>query len=161
LNVAFDAAAIINLTNGDVFEKVLVLPSHTFFVGPQVKEECARQIEHLDKGIENGRLTELDDSKLPSGLFVELLQEHGLGLGETECLAFAKVGSLTIASDDRQARREIAQEIGVTRLTGSLGLMRLCVQAGIMSPSEAFAAYEKMKLCGGFLPDIPPTFFSN
>ncbi len=77
-----------------------------------------------------------------------------LGPGETECILAAKSMGCAVACDDGAARRVIEREIGVTRTTGTVGLLREAVAAGLLTAQEAFVAYEQMKRLGGFLPRI-------
>ena len=99
-----------------------------------------------------GSIEVLDDDDLPASLFFQLRNTYGLGPGETECLAFASIGSQVVCCDDRAARSMIATEIGKKRVTGSLGLLIQAVHFGVIELVEAFAKYEKMRLSGGFLP---------
>jgi len=55
----------------------------------------------------------------------------------------------------RQARPlHVSQEIGPTRVTGSLGLLVRAVSARLLAPDVALAAYEQMRVRGGFLPEL-------
>jgi len=48
----------------------------------------------------------------------------------------------------------IARVLGESRLTGSIGLLREAVKAGLLTQAEAFAAYRLMRERGGFLPAV-------
>ena len=95
-------------------------------------------------------------------MFVRLLAEFSLGLGETECLAFALIGSSeSICCDDGKARQVCAAKLGSLRVLGTARLLQECVQAGLLSRDEAVAAYELMRAKGGFLPVLTEAFFQG
>jgi predicted nucleic acid-binding protein len=96
----------------------------------------------------------LDDSDLPAASFLDLLDQFGLGAGETECLAFAKIGDHIVCCDDRRARKMIAGELGQKRVIGSLSLLVRAVNCNLLTIEAAFGAYEQMRRFGGFLPEI-------
>jgi predicted nucleic acid-binding protein len=69
-----------------------------------------------------------------------------LGAGERSCLAVALHRQGLFASDDRDARSTARrQKIPVT---GTLGILALCVQQGRLSKDEANALLEKMVAAG-------------
>lgn len=152
MNRIFDSSSLINLANGSLLDAILSIPGLKAQIGPQVRDECASIAPLLNAMIGVGRIEVLDDDDLPASLFFQLRDTYGLGPGETECLAFASVGSQVVCCDDRAARSMIATEIGNKRVTGSLGLLIQAIHFGMIDLVEAFAKYEKMRLCGGFLP---------
>jgi predicted nucleic acid-binding protein len=83
-----------------------------------------------------------------------------LGDGETECLLFTIDYGHSMASDDRKARTIAQSQIGGTRVTGSLGLLRNAVRAVKLSQQDAMTAYTRMQQAGAFLPTIDATFFT-
>jgi predicted nucleic acid-binding protein len=154
LNGIFDASAILNLAHGEVLSTILQIPSLIAHMGPQVRRECGRIAPRLDALIDAGQLILLDDSDLPATSFLELLNHYGLGAGETECLAFAKLGDHIVCCDDRRARLMISGELGQNRVVGSLGLLVRAMHCHLVTSEAAFGAYEKMRRRGGFLPEI-------
>ncbi len=84
-----------------------------------------------------------------------------LSEGETECLATAIAeATLVVASDDRRARAVALAVLGGGRVTGSLGLLRKCVETARMTAEEAFHRYTVMVEGGAFLPTITESFFA-
>jgi len=162
LRIILDASSAINLVHGEVLGAVLRLPGYTFCIGPQVLEECEGEAEELRAAVAQGRLTQLDDSQLSGSSFVELLEEYGLGLGETECLAFAlRDQRLSFSSDDRKARATGKAILGGARVLGTLFLLRECVQHHLLTSEAARTAYDQMIERGGFLPDLPTDYFDQ
>jgi predicted nucleic acid-binding protein len=154
LNSIFDASALLNLAHGDVLSCILQIPSLIAHVGPQVRHECSSIALRLDTQIDAGQLILLDDDYLPAASFLALLEHYGLGAGETECLAFAKLGDHIVCCEDRRARMMIANELGQKRVIGSLGLLVQAMHCKLLTLETAFAAYEQMRRRGAFLPEI-------
>lgn len=69
-----------------------------------------------------------------------------LGLGERSCIAVALYRQGLLASDDRQARI-LAQKLGVT-ITGTVGMLLLCVKKNHISRREANLILKKMIYAG-------------
>jgi predicted nucleic acid-binding protein len=69
-----------------------------------------------------------------------------LGAGERSCLAVASHRQGLLASDDRDARRTAHHH--KIPVTGTLGILVLCVQQGHLSKEEANALLEKMIAAG-------------
>ncbi len=106
-------------------------------------------------------ITLLDDADLDGGAFLELLAQHNLGQGETECLAYALEFGYVISTDDRKTRRIIKSTLGEQKLIGSIGLLKNCVESGILTANEAKHSYDAMVRSGGFLPDLSQDFFDD
>lgn len=160
MNIVLDACAIINLVNGSVFDTVLKLREHEFFVGSLVSGECGELTSTvLQPAIQTGRLTVIDDDECSASNFLALLQQYGLGDGETESLTFSQSLGYMICTDDKRARVVSAEVLGNDRVIGSLGLLKQAVQQQLLTASEAFRAYQNMKSGGGFLPEIDMSFF--
>ncbi|MBP2292668.1 hypothetical protein [Azospirillum rugosum] len=153
MNRIFDSSSLINLANGSLLEMILSIPGLQAQIGPQVKEECASIAPLLETMIGAGSIVMLDDEDLPASLFFRLRETYGLGAGETECLAFAKIGDQAVCCDDRAARTMIAKEIGSKRVIGTLGLLIQGVHLDLIEAIDAFGKYQQMRLSGGFLPD--------
>jgi predicted nucleic acid-binding protein len=161
LKIIFDASALFNLVHGDVFDVILSVLDQPPCLGPQVKAECITIASALDQAVRAYRLEMLDDTVLPASLFFQLLEKYELGAGETECLAFASVQPLLVCCDDRRARNMITRELGDGRVTGTLGLLIRAIQAGVLTPDRATAAYQLMRRRGAFLPDVPAGVFTQ
>jgi predicted nucleic acid-binding protein len=154
LNGIFDASALLNLAHGEVLRTILQIPSLIAHVGPQARHECGSIAPSLDALIDARQLMVLDDGDLPAASFLRLLDQYGLGAGETECLAFAILGDYIVCCDDRRARMMIASELGQKRVIGSLGLLVQAMHWKVLTLEAAFGAYEQMRRRGGFLPEI-------
>jgi predicted nucleic acid-binding protein len=129
-------------------------------LGPLVYSECGTDCGiKIQEAVTNNNLTLLDDSGVKSSMFLELIERFRLGEGETECLALSMGTDFQICSDDRKARRICEIQIGEKRVTGSLGILREAVHLGLLTAEDAIQSYYKMKLGGGFLPNIDVTFF--
>lgn len=78
-----------------------------------------------------------------------------LGDGETECILLSnKNSSFIIATDDGTARKSIIKLLGISRLTGSLALLRETYRNTIINCDEVKIYYSIMIIKGGFLPAV-------
>lgn len=158
--ITLDACSIINLSNANALEVVLGMPEKAFIVSPMVAGEC-----HAECVVEVVRLTATcnitlaQEQDIDAALFLELLDTHELGQGETECLAICLTGNHSLCCDDRKARAVATELIGELRVMGSLRLLKWAVEAGRISSADAYIAYRGMIDAGGFLPELAPDWF--
>lgn len=101
----------------------------------------------------------LDDDIVPTDLFLDLLAEHDLGDGETECIAICHINGNSVCCDDRKARKLAQSILGNDRVIGTIRLLRWCVEDGLIDCQLAFALFRKMRAAGGFLPATQQEFF--
>lgn len=156
MKLVIDACSLINLQKSGVFDIVLGLKAHEFYVGSFVKDECGG---FLQPYIEQGLLKELSDERLPSDAFSDVLTRYDLGFGETECITFAILERMSLCSDDAKARKSAQTELGENRVTGTLFLLRECVKVHVLTAESALIAYEQMRAKGAFLPDLQDGYF--
>lgn len=152
--VVLDASTLINLANGGVFATIVSLPDLTFQVSEVVLRESQTVAKAIRAAVKRGDIAWVDDGQIDADEFEDALSDWGLGPGETECLLAAKALNCSVACDDGAARRMIEIELGTARLTGTVGLLRQAISAGVITPEAAFAAYQQMKRLGGFLPNL-------
>ncbi len=157
--VVLDASTLINLDNGEILPEVLSLSNRTFQVSPVVRRESRTVVEAIAAAVERGDIAWVDDTALDADEYMDALAAWELGPGETECILAAKALGCTVACDDGAARKVIEREIGVGRMTGTVGLLREAVAVGRLTSEIAFAAYQRMKRLGGFLPNLSLTDF--
>jgi predicted nucleic acid-binding protein len=149
-----DASTLLNLANGEVLSKVLRLPGSEFQVSAVVRDESRTIAQAIDAAVLVGRLAVVDDRLISVVQFVRAKAEWQLDDGETECILTAVAVGGTVACDDKAARKVITKVLGKQRLSGSIGLLREAVKAGLLTKSEAITAYNLMRQRGGFLPPI-------
>lgn len=149
-----DSCALFNLANGNALATVVTLPRSRFLLSKGVYAESRSIASLLDELIESGRMTWLDDSAIPADEYLRLKSAHQLGDGETECLAACLDSKYICVTDDLAARRACIRELGETKVTGSIGLLRACVNAQLIDRRAAFISFEKMRMLGGFLPQM-------
>jgi predicted nucleic acid-binding protein len=152
--VVLDASTLINLANGEVFAKVISLPARSFRVSAAVKNESRTVARAIAVAVKCGDIEWVDDTAIDLHDFQAALDTWGLGAGETECILAAKLLGCSVACDDGEARKIIQRELGVAKLTGSMGLLREAVAAGLLTSEEAFSSYELMRARGGYLPKL-------
>lgn len=152
--VVLDASTLINLDNGDVLTEVLSLPHRTFQISPEVLRESRTVAKAIKVAVERGDIDWVDDTAIDAEEYEDALAVWELGPGETECILAAKALGCSVACDDGAARKVIEREIGVPRMTGTVGLLREAVVAGLITAEQAFEAYQQMKRLGGFLPKL-------
>jgi predicted nucleic acid-binding protein len=152
--VVLDASTLINLDNGDVLTEVLSLPHRTFQISPEVLRESRTVAKAIKAAVERGDIDWVDDTAIDAQEYEDALAVWELGPGETECILAAKALGCSVACDDGAARKVIEREIGVPRMSGTVGLLREAVVAGLITAEQAFEAYQQMKRLGGFLPKL-------
>jgi predicted nucleic acid-binding protein len=162
VDLIIDASSIINLYNVGALELIAGLQNHELWVSPLVVGECqascAAELLRLEHA---GLFRFVDPHEISADSFLELLEAHGLGDGETECLAVCLSGFYVFCCDDSKARQAAAALFGAARVVGSLRLLKWCVADTLATPETAFALYQGMKNAGGFLPDIQIEWFSE
>lgn len=158
--LALDACSAINLIASDSLDVVVSIPELSFCVGPIVVRECGSLFGAvLRKHAENGTILRVHEDDIPGARYLELLSKYALGEGETECLAICEQRQFRLVSDDAAARKAGAELLGSDRVTGSLGLLRACVAAGLLRRDDAFDRYQRMVDNGAFLPSLDIDFF--
>ncbi|GAA4773126.1 hypothetical protein GCM10023219_20410 [Stakelama sediminis] len=108
---------------------------------------------------QRGLINFLDDGSVNAERFLELLDAHRLGAGETECMAVAAESDFHICCDDRRARLAASNLIGANRVFGTIRVLRWCVEQHKIECGEAKRLLRTMREQGGFLPDTPQSFF--
>jgi predicted nucleic acid-binding protein len=152
--VVVDACTLINLANGEVLSEILQLPDVEFQVSAIVRRESRTISDAIDVAVCSGRLALVDDALISVSDFIRVKNEFELDDGETECILAAQALACTIACDDAAARKAIIGLIGESRLTGSIGLLRLAIAEGLISREIAAESYQLMRQRGGFLPSV-------
>jgi predicted nucleic acid-binding protein len=107
----------------------------------------------LREGIRLGRIPACDWSWLPvlelslaeQDIYRDLAQS--LGDGEASCLAVAMSRGAIVLTDDKDARKE-AGRLGIS-VSGTLGVLKACVERGILNLSEADRLLQAM-VDGGY-----------
>lgn len=152
--VVLDASTLINLDNGGVLAEVLSHPGRTFQISPEVRRESRTVAQGIKAAVKRGDIDWVNDTAIDAQEYKDALDMWELGPGETECILVAKSLGCSVACDDGSARKVIEREIGASRMTGTVGLLRDAVVARLLTGDEAFVAYEQMKRLGGFLPKL-------
>lgn len=160
MRYVLDSSSIINLFNAGALALLCQLEEHDFFIPPMVvgecHGECAAELLTLRDA---GCVSFINDDVVDADQYLALLEAHGLGAGETECMAVAASDDYHVCCDDKKAREAAAALIGQQRVTGTLRLLRWCVEAFVIDCAAAFQAFVTMKNSGGFLPDTPQSYF--
>lgn len=159
--VVLDASTLINLDNGEAFAQVLSIPDRSFQVSAEVLRESRTVAVAIKAAVQQGQIALVDDSTIDADDYEGAIAAWKLGPGETECILAAKSLECSVACDDGTARRVIKREIGVERLTGTVGLLRDAIAAGLTTAEAAFESYQQMKRRGGFLPDLKLADFQS
>lgn len=152
--VVLDASTLINLANGETLGAILSLPGRRFLVSGAVRDESRSIATAIKEAVASGKLELVDDALITLRAFTEAKRALQLGDGETECILAAEQIGCSIACDDRAARDASIARLGQARLTGSIGLLRLARQEGLLTRAAAFASYELMRQRGGYLPNV-------
>ena len=150
--VILDASTLINLVNGEVLAEILSIPGATFQMSVAVRTESKSIAAAIDAAVAEGRLGLVDDSLISASAFREAKRLMQLGDGETECILAAASMCCAIGCDDRAARKRAKQMLGAGKVMGSIGLLRMAIDVGLLSSEAAFASYGLMLARGGYLP---------
>lgn len=157
--IILDASTLINLANGEVFAEIVSLPGRQFMVSEVVRQESKTVSNAINAAVQRGDLEWVDADLIDFDEFKVALEAWGLGEGETECILAAQAMNCRVACDDGAARKIISRAIPNFPFTGSIGLLKEAVSAGILSPEQAYDAFNLMKSRGGYLPDLGPETF--
>ncbi|MBS0641765.1 MAG: hypothetical protein JSS43_18025 [Proteobacteria bacterium] len=162
MNVVIDACSIINLSNADALDVTRQLTRCRLWVCPGVLVECrAELVARLFALNAEGAIGFITNEEMPAARVLELLDQHGLGAGETESIAACEALGYGFCSDDGPARRLAGRLLGSPRVTGSLRLLQWCVEEELVQCEAAFSLFGVMLARGGFLPSMPQDFFCS
>ena len=160
MNVIIDACSVINLSNADALDITCRLTRCRFWVCPGVIIECRAELTaRLFALNAEGAIGFIADGDMPATRVLQLLDQHGLGAGETESIAACEALGYALCSDDGPARKLAGRLLGSPRVTGSLRLLRWCVEEQIVTCEAAFNLFGIMLARGGFLPSMRQEFF--
>lgn len=130
------------------------------WVSPLVLGECSVTCAAKVVDLQNrGALGRIDDELIPSDIYLNLLEMHGLGVGETECITVAHELGYCVCSDDRQARGLSVKLFGEGRTIGTARLLQWCVGDKILVCKDAERRFQGMRDAGAFLPVLESGFF--
>jgi predicted nucleic acid-binding protein len=105
-------------------------------------------------------IASLDETAISADVFLNLIENERIGEGEAECIAAASASDLHVCSDDRRARKVVAERIGLDRLLGVPVLLKCSCRQRLISCDQAFEMYEAMRACGAFLPRLDASYFA-
>jgi len=124
-----------------------------------VEDEIGENYAQVKEMAQLGKIQLISGDDVLASEVSVIAVRYNIGLGESECIAIGKKFSYDVASDDRKARLAVCSELGSNRIIGSLGLLKMAVQEGLLTPAAAFDVYKAMVSAGGFLPRIKPDYF--
>lgn len=159
MKIIIDASTLLNLANGGVLLSALALPNREFLVSAEVRRESRTIAREIDRLAANGALKFVDATTIDADTIENSMLAWDLGAGECECILAAHRNGAAVACDDNKARNRILLELGADRQTGSIGILKTLVEAGILTSTQASDAYHLMKNAGGFLPALPENHF--
>lgn len=160
MKIILDACSVINLVNAAGLAACAELERCKLYVGPIVFGECSEgSAQELVSLINSGHIHQLADDEIPIDIFLDMLTEHNLGEGETECIAGASLSDFIVCSDDGRARHIGRTVLGANKVVGSARLLKWCVEEEILICTQASTHFSTMKNMGGFLPTLSDAFF--
>lgn len=154
MDIVLDTSTIINLINGAVLDKILLIDTHRFFIGSHLlSKEILDDVQKIivEAFVKKG-LIALIHTAAPVSEISALQLKYRLGLGETECIFICMTTHLGICTDDLKARKFSTTEFGQQRVHGSLSLLKEGVASGAIKCLEAVDSYKMMTAKGAFLP---------
>lgn len=155
-----DTCGVINAFKAGALEVFLMLEGHTFVLGPAVMAESLQLREEVTANLSAGRMTMPDESLITASAVASISGSYNLGVGESECIAICEANrELVFWSDDRRARSVANALLGPQRVIGTADLLRTCVAQALLSPLDAYTAYELARSRGAFLPPLERSAF--
>lgn len=140
VDVVLDTSVLVNFLAIDRVDLLAGLSSHRFAITPHVRGEVTYpdQAARLNAAILSGQLLELPTGGLSElATFAQLTST--LGIGESAAIAAAQHRTLAIALEDRTARRTAESLVGKHNILGTVELMVLALQAGLLTVADADA----------------------
>ena len=131
--VILDASTLINLANGGVLDTILRTPGMTFQMSAAVRSESKTIAQAIDAAVANETMSLVDDSLISAAAFRDAKKLMLLGDGETECILAAAVLGCALGCDDRTARKRAKQKLGAGAVVGSIGLLRMAIDAKLLT----------------------------
>ena len=150
-----DASTVINLVNVNALRLLRNLSGHRFWITHAVFAECRVScgLDLVAEILTDG-LSVVEDTSIDAPRFLELLDTHSLGEGETESIVACEGLSWRLCCDDKKARKLGQDLLGADQVTGSIGILRMMVIESLISRETGMSMYKEMKTQGGFLPNI-------
>jgi predicted nucleic acid-binding protein len=147
---------LIHLYLGGVLDVILALDDYAFFIGSLARGEVVQLRDVLDQHIDAGRIVALPEDELSFDEVADFAEQTNLGVGESECIVFCgRRPDLNLCSNDKKARAVATDNLTRERVLGIADLLKVAIQQGLLTPQDAFAAYELMRARGAFLPQLP------
>src|ERR1700755_1805691 len=113
MELVIDASSIINLSNATALELVAQLNRCRLWVSPLVVGECEPTCAGIIVALQGqGRLNFVPPAQISAETFLDLLDAHQLGEGETECIALCSLHPYDFCCDDYRAREVAAGLLG-------------------------------------------------
>ena len=160
MQYVIDSSVVINLSNVDALSVLHALPDRKFWVTQAVVDECWPTCgDDLATEIATRRLSVVDDTHIDASNFLDLLDTHSLGRGETEAIVACDQLGFALCCDDKRARALGRKVLGACRVSGTIAILRWCINDTIVTAQTAYAMYQQMRKKGGFLPDVARTSF--
>ena len=154
-----DSCCLMNLLNSGFLIDLAASNQREFYIQGLVEDEMQTQATQVQQMISQRVLHLISGGSILASEVDYIASKYNLGLGESECIAIGKKMNIAVASDDKRARTAANYELGQSRVTGSIGLLREAVIAGNLRSSDAFQAYRNMRASGAFLPRLASEFF--
>ena len=141
--VITDASVLINFLVLDRAELLARLPTHSFVVTDHVRAEITQhysdQLQRLEQAFSAGILQEISVSDLAEVQTFASLTAQGLGVGECSAIAVAMHRHFTLAIDDRQAIKKIANLGCQIAVLTTENVIVLLIQQNVLAIEEADA----------------------
>jgi predicted nucleic acid-binding protein len=133
-----DANILINFIRINALYLLENLPKRQFGIPTAVYEEIlpGRGRERIDEAIHKGAI-KVYRVESTEALTLFYRYTSTLGTGEASCLALVRDQGWILATDDRQCRSLAAKEIGTSRITGTVDLLKEAIESGLLTIAEA------------------------
>lgn len=138
LIIIADANILINFIRINALYLLENLSGKQFGMTPAVYEEIlpGRGRERADESIQKGAIKVFRVDTM-GALTLFYRYTDTLGVGEASCLALVKEQGWVLATDDRQCRTLARREIGTSRITCTVYLIKDAIESGLLTIDEA------------------------
>lgn len=130
-----DTSVLLNFLRAGRLDLLVDLPEHEFLLTDHVRSEVMQPAlaAALGDAIARGGLREVRvDTAEELEAFGRLASLRVLGVGECAAIAFAVCRGLSIAMDDRTARKKAVAMFGFERFVGTAELVVVAIRSGLI-----------------------------
>lgn len=151
--IVLDTVTISNFLNADILDLLCEFYRDSLYVTEVVIVDLEKGDFDISTWINDGRI-----KRVVFDYDISFLKKIRSSLhdGEISCIMYARETNITVATDDKSARKTVSELCGDEKLTGTVGLLYELLEADLLTSEQARALLQKMINYGYFPPaNIP------